>query len=463
MLLVQLVAGMSASTVALPTQRGAHVYLPRGGCRTAYLARVPELLLAGPAGTGKSRALLERLHLMAVKYPGMRGLIVRKTLASLATTALDTWRKAVTPEAQAAGAVTYYGGSRVEPAQYKYSNGSAIMIGGMDKPTKIMSSEYDVIFVQEAIELDITDWESLTTRLRNGVVPYQLIMADTNPDAPTHWLKKRCDEGKTFLIESLHEDNPMLFATDGTVTEKGASYISKLDSLTGVRFMRLRKGMWVAAEGVIFEEYNATQHLVPRFRPPQEWPRYWSVDFGYTNPFVLQCWAKDHDGRLWMYREIYRTKRLVEDHAEDILDIVAPKDERGERVWKEPQPQAIICDHDAEDRATLERHLGMGTVAAVKSVSDGLQAVASRLKLAGDGQPRIRWMRDVTVHVDQDLRDAGKPSCTIEEIPAYVWAKKPHSDDEKEEPLKENDHGCDGTRYQVMFHDGGINPQIRWM
>jgi predicted transcriptional regulator len=39
------------------------------------------------------------------------------------------------------------------------------------------------------------------------------------------------------------------------------------------------------------------------------------VDFGYTNPFVMQWWAEDPDGRLYLYREIYRTRRLVEDHA----------------------------------------------------------------------------------------------------------------------------------------------------
>lgn len=476
----------------LEAARGQHTYEPRGGCRAAYVARVPELLLAGPAGTGKSRALLERLHLMALRYPGMRGLIVRKTLASLASTALDTWRKAVTPIAQATGVVTYYGGSRVEPAQYRYSNGSAIMIGGMDKPTKIMSSEYDVIFVQEAIELDVTDWESLITRLRNGRIPYQIIMADTNPAEPTHWLKKRCDEGKTLLIESLHEDNPVLFdlLPDGThrVTERGANYISKLDSLTGVRYLRLRRGLWVAAEGVIYEQYNATQHLVSRFRPPQEWERFWSVDFGYTNPFVLQCWARDPDGRLWLYREIYRTKQLVEDHAEAILDACAPVDDRsperggpgavalrscpeqpehrtcGHRVWREPRPRAIVCDHDAEDRATLERHLGMGTVPAVKNVSEGIQAVQARLKLAGDGHPRIRFMRDIVLSIDEDLREAGKPSSTVEEVPGYVWARKSVTNpDMKDEPLKENDHGCDAMRYIVQYFDSGNRLNIRWM
>lgn len=452
---------MSVVTAATPSR--VHVYGARGGCREAYTARVPELLLAGPAGTGKSRALLERLHLMALRYPGMRGLIVRKTLASLSTTALDTWRKAVVPEAQLTGYVAYYGGSRAEPAQYKYSNGSAVMIGGMDKPTKIMSSEYDVVYVQEAIELTVEDWESITTRLRNGRIPYQILMADTNPAAPTHWLKKRCDDGVTRLINSHHEDNPILFKLnpDGsfTVTERGKDYISKLDALTGVRRLRLRKGLWVAAEGLIFEEFAEDRHLLPRHRVPADWPRYWSVDFGFTHPFVLQCWAVDPDGRLLLYREIYRSQRLVEDHAGDILEAVTGKRKPGEGTWTEPRPQAIVCDHDAEDRATLERHLGMPTVPARKTVSDGLQAFASRLKLAGDGKPRIQLMRDITMVKDQELGQRGRPMCTAEEFPGYVWNDKVT----REEPVKDMDDGMDAGRYIVMHLDGNESMGFRWM
>ena len=32
----------------------------------------------------------------------------------------------------------------------------------------------------------------------------------------------------------------------------------------------------------------------------------WSVDFGFTNPIVIQWWAEDPDGRLYLYRELYR-------------------------------------------------------------------------------------------------------------------------------------------------------------
>jgi PBSX family phage terminase large subunit len=457
-----------------------HVFHPRGTAREAFSIRTPELMYAGPAGTGKSRALLERLYVMMLKYPGSKGLIVRKTLASLSTTALDTWQKFVIPEALLSGAVNYYGGSRREPAQYRFSNGSRVMLGGMDKPTKIMSSEYDVCYVQEAIELTVEDWESILTRLRNGVIPYQMLMGDTNPSTPQHWLKQRAGDGRLVMIDSRHEDNPVLFNLDGTLTERGTNYMANLDSLTGVRYLRLRKGLWVAAEGLIFEEFSEAVHVVAKFVPPRDWPRYWSVDFGFSNPFVLQCWARDPDGRLYLYRELYRTRRLVEDHVRDILELVAPVDWRmpgandchelnhlrcGHRVWREPRPQVIVCDHDAEDRATFEKHSGMGTTAANKSVAEGLQAVMSRLRLQEDGRPRLFIMRDAPAERDQLLRDRGRPTSTQEEFPGYVWARKSvsHTDREKDEPLKEDDHGMDTTRYIVMHFDGGLRPGIRWL
>jgi hypothetical protein len=185
----------------------------------------------------------------------------------------------------------------------------------MDKPSKIMSTEYDIIYVQEAIELDENDWESLSTRLRNYKVPYQQLIGDTNPDAPRHWIMQRVKKGLLKLFESRHEDNPALFDPDGSITRMGQEYLSRLDSLTGVRKLRLRFGKWVQAEGAIYTEFDRAIHLIDRFEIPKDWPRYWSIDFGYTNPFVCQFWAQDPDGRLYRYREIYFTQRLVEDHA----------------------------------------------------------------------------------------------------------------------------------------------------
>jgi Phage terminase large subunit len=437
-------AGASPADVAA----GHRPYQPYGAALQLMRCRDSEVLISGPAGTGKSRACLEKLHLCAEKYAGMRGLIVRKTRESLTEAALFTFETKVVPE----GHPILAGPQRNFRHVYRYPNGSQLVVGGMDKASKVMSTEYDLIYVQEAIELLEEDLESLTTRLRNGVMPYQQLLADTNPDTPTHWLKCRCASGKTTLFESRHEDNP-------TVTRE---YLAKLDQLTGPRYQRLRWGRWVQAEGVVYEGWDPSIHLIDRRDIPWTWPRYWSVDFGYTHPFVCQFWAQDPDGRLYRYREIYLSKRLVEDHARTML-----------RLWDEEcqclrrtqphqsdaqiksalRPRAIVCDHDAEDRATLERHLRLQTVAAPKGVSPGIQAVASRLKVAGDGKPRLLLLRGSVVERDPVLQEAKRPLCTEEEIDGYVWDSS-SGRTQGEVPVDKDNHGMDAMRYLVAKLDG---------
>ncbi|HEY3480813.1 MAG TPA: terminase, partial [Streptomyces sp.] len=254
-------------------------------------------------------------------------------------------------------------------------------------------------------------------------------------------------------------------------------YIGILDGLTGVRKQRLRHGLWVAAEGLVYEEYSPKLHLIDHFEPPASWARWWSVDFGFTNPMVVQFWAEDPDGRLYLYRELYRTKRLVEDFALDVLlavtrpvkgarlplrSVLTAKDVRadvrnGLREWTEPKPRAIVCDHDAEDRETLARHLGIPNVPADKRKTPGIQAVQGRFKVADDGKPRIFFMRDALVERDPELQRRKLPCCTVEELPGYVWEDKA----KKEEPVKENDHGMDPMRYIVAQRDLGSQPNIR--
>lgn len=442
-----------------------HVYQPFGTCVELFKYRGPEVLFAGPAGTGKSRACLEKLHTMALQNPGMRGLIVRKTLASLGSTALVTFEEHVAKTHLATGEVSWFGGSAKEAACYRYKNGSRIVVGGMDKSMKIMSSEYDVVYAQEATELTEEDWEAITTRLRNGRVSFQQLMADANPDVPHHWLKIRCDLGKTKMIRSRHEDNPVLFkqnkdGTTGGLTEQGAAYMGKLDALTGVRYQRLRKGIWCAAEGLVYEEYNQDWSLHKRIlTPPVSWTRYISVDFGYTNPMVVQFWAEDEDGRLYLYRELYHTKTTV--------DEMVPQIKAAMDLKHNPRPRAIICDHDAEGRAVLERELGMHTVAAKKSIEDGIQAVKKRLLLnQADGKPRLFLCMDALVKRDKELADKKKPTCTIDEIVGYIWDRgttiaQNNGKPPKELPVKADDHGMDAMRYMVAFRDLKSRPRIR--
>ena len=424
-------------------------YIPRGVSRDIFTMQEPEVIVAGPAGTGKSRAILEKIHLACLTHPGLRASMVRKTRRSLTESGMITYWHKVQPE---------YDGVRWKGSdqQYQYPNGSILAVGGLDKPSKIMSSEWDMVYVQEATELLENDWESITTRLRNGKNTYQQLIADCNPDAPTHWLKQRANNGKAIMLESRHEDNPLLFDDHGNITPEGERYLSILEALTGVRLARYRYGIWAAAEGTVYEDsFDRVRNIVNRAPIPAEWPRYLAIDFGFTNPFVCLWAAQDPDGRLHIYRQIYKTKTLVEDHAEQIK-----RQARWGQSGGDPLPRAIICDHDAEDRATLERHLGLMTIPAHKNVSAGIQAVASRFKAAGDGKPRIMIQRDSLAERDRDLADRKLPTCLEDEPESYIWDTRQgmkHGD----QPVKDNDHALDALRYLCAYFDL-VPSQVRY-
>jgi len=240
-----------------------------------------------------------------------------------------------------------------------------------------------------------------------------------------------------------HRDQAPLTAAVGNARVKKAGEAESLDRRTptgdvgplnaaiGARWAYVTRVDRVVGD-LVYEGWNPAVHVVDRFDIPADWPRFLAVRFGYVTPFTCQWWAEDPGGTLWMYREIYLTGRLVEDHAANILRL----------SQGEPKPATVVADHDAEDRPTLQRHLGMGTTAAKKSVSDGVQAFASRLNAN-----RLYLLRDSLVERDATLAAADLPTCLAEEISSYVWAPG------KEAPADDNDAGCTAARYAVAFKD----------
>lgn len=428
---------------ALAPEELVHKYRPRGTHRLLQKDKRREILMAGPAGTGKTRACLEKVNWVAAKYPGARILLVRKTLESLKGSALVSYQNHVIPEAVEAGIVIPFGGNSFKPPQFTYSNGSLVMAGGMDKATKVMSAEYDLCYVNEATELDEDDWESLLTRLRNGRVPWQQLIADCNPAENTHWLKQRADSGKTIMYNTRHEENPVYFEDDGSPTPAGKDYVlGTLESLTGVRRLRLRDGQWAAAEGMIYTEFNPAVHLIDPFDVPDSWARYWTVDFGVVHPFVWQNWAV-HEDAMYLTQEVYMTQRTVEDHVRTIKRVTNGQ----------PRPQKVLVDHQAQERLILDRELGIRCTTAKKDVLPGIEAMQMRFK-----KRRIFFFRHALVERDQAQMDAKLPCATIEEIPGYVWLDK---DKPKEGPVKKNDDGMDAARYLAAELDIRDRPSIR--
>lgn len=425
-------------------------YEPRGAARDLFLDHGPEVCVAGAAGTGKTIAALMKLHITSLMVPNVQSLVVRQTHASLTASTLVAFEQFVATQELSTEEVKWFGGSGSKPAGYRYKNGSMIMVGGMDNPGKVLSMSLDRVVVDEANQLSVVAWETLLTRLRGTANTYPQAVACTNPDHPDHWLKQRADstENRMRMYTSVHQDNPYLFSADGVATPAGTQYLEFLGSLTGTRRARFRDGLWQAAEGLVFDGWRDDVNVIEHHEVPADCRLFLSVDFGFSNAFVCQWWRVDGDGRMYLIREIHQKQVLVEDHARRIKEILEENRET------EGMPFAVVCDHDAEDRATLTKHLGLPTVAARKAVSRGVQLVQARIRPAGDGKPRLYVVRGCTTGRDLVAEAAKIPRGFTQEITGYVWQTERGADGiPKEAPMKQHDHAMDAGRYAVAHLD----------
>jgi len=238
----------------------AKPYTPYGACRKVWESRAFEILVAGPAGTGKTRSDLEKIVLACMKYPKCRALIVRKTRAELTETALPELEDHVfAPNWRTWGGKA----KRQQRSAYHFPNDSIIVVGGMDDPMKVLSSEWDRILVVEAVQLTEEDYEYLTSRCRATHTPFNQIICETNPNVPAHWLLRRAKAGKMEFYTSTHRDNPKwVDQKTGEYTPAGKHYIEVvLGNMTGTRRRRLLDGIWCGDEAAVFDMDVLERHL----------------------------------------------------------------------------------------------------------------------------------------------------------------------------------------------------------
>lgn len=407
-------------------------FAPHGAARDLFHDRSPELLLTGAAGTGKSRACLEKLHLIASKYPGCRLLMVRKTRDSLTQSGMVTLERKVLHPLDG----VYF---RVTSQEYRYPNGSVIAVAGMDNPGKVLSAEYDHAYVMQAEELDVTDWETLLTRLRYGATPYHQLFGDANPASRQHWLYRRMLAGSLKFLTSEHEDNPELFdPVTGEQTPYGREYLGKLDRLTGFRKERLRYGRWVGAEGIVYLDFDPGAMVLVVV--VEDWPtRVLGVDVGTRNPTAILRVARSGDDRTHVAREVYRAGMT----SNDIIDAIEEECDafRAEAIFIDPSAAGYILQLEADGypvvKANNDRRFG------VAAVHDAIE-------------------HGLTVD----------PSCvnTIAEFGLYAYPAGSETslgavdgetrEDGKDDPVKKHDHALDALRYAIVGLDSMQAPGI---
>jgi PBSX family phage terminase large subunit len=435
-------------------------YKPLGAARDLFLIAMNaqktgespefELVLEGPAGTGKTRCALEYIDWCCDTYPGIRVLMVRKTRHSMSETVLVTLEEKVFYENHPA----VIGDARRNNRQfYEYPNKSHIVVGGMDNSDRIMSSEYDLCVVFEATEISLEDWEKLISRMRNNVMPFQQMIADCNPASQYHWINQRANAGKMKRLLSRHKDNPSL-------TE---NYLAALGRLTGARYERLFKGLWVTEEGLIYDEWDPAVHLVlPKDVPEMKW-HFASVDWGFRAPGVCQVWGVDGNNRLYLVSETYRVEKNTDWWAGTIEDL-----------HEKYNLKVIVCDPAEPDSIDLlNQRLGyLGgresktqAIKANNAWQAGSDLLRWGLEPGMDGSARLYIVAD-NLHGGRDpkLAERMAPCAFQEEIVGYVWMKQVDGKviKDAEDPSCPN-HSMDAARYACMYAWGSdlSDPQAK--
>jgi len=264
-------------------------------------------------------------------------------------------------------------------------------------------------------------------------MPYSQTIGDMNPAYPQHWVYHR-KSLKVFY--SFHDENPMLYdQRTGEITEQGKRTMAVLDALTGVRRIRLRDGKPALAEGAIYN-WNDAIHLIDE--SPKAGLHVASVDWGFSHPGVLGIWRLDGDGRMYLIRQVYQTRKTIDWWIEQAKELHSEFN----ILW-------FACDPSEPAYIEQFNQAGLKAEAAFSRVLPGINAVEQRLKVLADGRPRLFVIRDSLREIDQSLKANYKPYAVEQEFPGYIWAGT-----NKEQPVKENDHGVDMVRYGVARLDG---------
>lgn len=436
-----------AISVVSPMERIIRIAPESRAQHEAMLDKSLSLLFDGPWGSGKTHLGAGKGLAVGYDIPNNCIALVRKKRVDLEAT-LWKWfiDKILPPEM-----VIDHNDAKLFR---KITNGTEFHGVGLDSDkdvNKLASREYGLIIVEEAREISEDDFDEKILRcLRKPGIPFHQVVLLTNPDSPAHWIFKR------FMLKRMDGYNRIKGTTLKHLLPK--SYLQRLDQLTGIYRKRYRDGEWVAAEGMVYP-FDPMRHIVKSFAIPYSWRRVMSIDFGFDHPFVAQWYAISPSDVWYMYREIYYSNRTVRNHAQQIKRFIQWDIENALRTleldmqegrinnarYKEKRDEiefnmnpSIICDHDAEDIATLNEN-GLRTRPAQKDRLAGQQAVYSKVE-----NEQLYLFDDALVEVDQRLMMEGKPIRTADEYGTYVWVSKG-----KEDMVKEKDDGMDCQRYAI--------------
>jgi PBSX family phage terminase large subunit len=300
---------------------------------------------------------------------------------------------------------------------------------------------------------EISTWpESFFTMLLSRLsVDDAKFFGTSNPDSPAHWLLVDYLDRASLWLD--HQGNVLRSEDEGRLDlarfsfrladnpHLSRAYVAALSAeFTGLWRKRFIEGLWIAAEGAIYDMWDPATMVADIIPPVTNWIAC-GVDYGTTNPFHAVVLGLGADRCLYIVSEWRYDSRQARRQLTDaeysrrmrawLEQVRVPASRSHDGVWMQGvRPHYIVVDPSAASfRAQLHQD-GMSTVAANNEVLDGIRTVSS-LMTAG----KLKVSRDCPA--------------LITEIPSYAWDDKAAKLGE-DKPVKVADHGVDAARYGIF-------------
>lgn len=422
-----------------------------------------DVLYGGAAGGGKSYALVLEAFKMAIRYPGIRILLMRRTFDELAESifpVLAKYRYGLKLGAR-------WNGSEKE---LRFNNGSIFRCRYLESAadaSRRQGGQYQLLLVDEATlmppgAIDTIKFE----RLRSGDdgMPVIGTRMSCNPGGPSHGeIKTRYIKPTNYGHEVFTDDNGITVrfiqakATDNPHLNK--EYLRSLDAIPDPdRRAAMRDGDWDRFAGMLFSEFSRERHTLEPIALPAEWRRYEGVDWGFAAPWAVVFGAEDPDGRIWIERELYQAGVGEAEQARRILETEG-----------ELRPAARYADDamwatlgDAKPIATVYAENGVALEKAGKGAGSrviGWQRIHSFL---GDAPacPLHRakgWSECPRLHIFTTCANL------LRELVDLPYATRGNVEDADSNA---SDHAADALRYLLLnvgnvarFHFPGTSPE----